>query len=75
MLDDTRWHQHLAQAPDPASFFSSVRVLCAHRAGAASVKPSPHDIARANANIDAWQAYLPKDCVDSMINDGWHWST
>jgi hypothetical protein len=75
MIDQTRWRRHLAQAPDPAAFFNSVRVLCAHRTGAAWVKPSVADIARANANIDAWQTYLPKDCVDAMINDGWHWTT
>lgn len=30
---------------------------------------------RAVANITAWTAYLPQDCVTSMVRDGWHWST
>jgi len=75
MLNETPWRRHLAQTPDPVAFFDSVRVVCAHRAGAASIKPSVDDIARAHAKIDAWQAYLPKSCVDAMINDGWHWTT
>jgi hypothetical protein len=75
MLDETRWHRHLAQTRDSASFFNAVHELSAHGAAAASVKPSVDDIARANANIDAWQAYLPQSCVDAMIRDGWHWTT
>lgn len=31
--------------------------------------------ARAMANITGWMAYLPPDCVGSMVRDGWHWST
>ena len=27
------------------------------------------------ANITAWLVYLPRDCVRSMVRDGWHWST
>jgi hypothetical protein len=30
---------------------------------------------RAVANITGWMAYLPADCVGSMVRDGWHWST
>jgi hypothetical protein len=30
---------------------------------------------RAAANVTAWRAYLPEDCVVAMIKDGWHWST
>jgi hypothetical protein len=30
---------------------------------------------RASANIAAWKAYLPEDCVAAMIKDGWHRST
>jgi hypothetical protein len=30
---------------------------------------------RATANVAAWRTYLPEDCVVSMINSGWHWST
>jgi len=28
--------------------------------------------ARAAANIAEWSTYLPKDCVEAMIRDGWH---
>jgi hypothetical protein len=28
--------------------------------------------ARATANIAEWSTYLPKDCVEAMIRDGWH---
>ena len=28
--------------------------------------------ARAVANIAEWSTYLPRDCVDAMIKDGWH---
>jgi hypothetical protein len=31
--------------------------------------------ARAAANIAVWRAYLPEDCVEAMIRDGWHLST
>jgi hypothetical protein len=27
---------------------------------------------RAIANIAAWMAYLPQDCVSTMVRDGWH---
>jgi len=30
---------------------------------------------RAAANIAAWRAYLPEDCISAMIRDGWHWTT
>jgi hypothetical protein len=30
---------------------------------------------RAIANITDWLSYLSKDCVSSMVRDGWHWST
>ena len=28
--------------------------------------------ARAVANIAEWSTYLPPDCVEAMIRDGWH---
>jgi hypothetical protein len=31
--------------------------------------------ARAAANIADWLTYLPTNCVQSMVKDGWHWST
>jgi len=31
--------------------------------------------ARAAANIADWLTYLPTNCVQAMVKDGWHWST
>jgi hypothetical protein len=28
--------------------------------------------ARAVANIAEWSTYLPRDCVEAMVRDGWH---
>jgi hypothetical protein len=30
---------------------------------------------RAISNIATWLAYLPKECIRSMVRDGWHWTT
>jgi hypothetical protein len=30
------------------------------------------DDPRAVANIALWREYLPPDCVEAMIKDGWH---
>jgi len=38
-------------------------------------EPEPADPERAAANIREWRTYLPEDCVERMIQDGWHWST
>jgi len=38
-------------------------------------EPTALEMARAAANIAAWRSYLPEDCVNAMINDGWQWST
>jgi hypothetical protein len=38
-------------------------------------EPTALATARAAANIAAWRSYLPEDCVQAMINDGWQWST
>jgi hypothetical protein len=32
-------------------------------------------IARAVETIVDWMGYLPRNCVRSMVRDGWHWST
>jgi len=32
-------------------------------------------IARAASNIETWLAYLPRNCVRTMVLDGWHWTT
>ncbi len=45
----------------------------------AEIRPENHPQSthseRAAANIRSWQSYLPEDCVQRMIQDGWHWST
>jgi hypothetical protein len=35
-------------------------------------QPRSEDDARAIANIAQWREYLPADCVEAMIKDGWH---
>jgi hypothetical protein len=30
---------------------------------------------RAADNIARWKTYLPEECVRTMVNQGWHWST
>jgi len=32
-------------------------------------------LAKAASNVARWKAYLPQDCVSSMMSDGWHWTT
>jgi hypothetical protein len=44
-------------------------------ATAGSIEKSGAATLRAAANVIAWRAYLPEDCVAAMIKDGWHWST
>src|ERR1700677_3516455 len=31
--------------------------------------------AQAVNTIVDWMSYLPRNCVKSMVRDGWHWST
>jgi hypothetical protein len=33
------------------------------------------DEERAAVTIETWLSYLPTDCVRSMVQRGWHWST
>jgi hypothetical protein len=33
---------------------------------------SPADGARAADNVAEWRKFLPPDCVEAMIKDGWH---
>jgi hypothetical protein len=42
---------------------------------AATPRIANSDIVRAAANIEAWMSYLPKNCVRTMVRDGWHWTT
>jgi hypothetical protein len=34
--------------------------------------PNREEDLRALANIAQWREYLPADCVEAMIKDGWH---
>jgi len=36
---------------------------------------STPDEDRAATTIETWLSYLPTDCVRSMVERGWHWST
>jgi hypothetical protein len=40
-----------------------------------SVRRGDAAMARAADNIARWKTYLPEDCVRTMMNHGWHWST
>jgi hypothetical protein len=42
---------------------------------AESIENGSTAASRAAANVAAWRAYLPEDCVAAMIRDGWHRST
>jgi hypothetical protein len=41
----------------------------------ATPRGASSDIGRAAANIETWMTYLPKNCVRTMVRDGWHWTT
>jgi len=36
---------------------------------------SRSEVARAAANVEAWMTYLPRDCVRTMVLEGWQWTT
>jgi hypothetical protein len=40
-----------------------------------SIKKGGAGLAHAAENISRWKTYLPEECIKSMMNDGWHWST
>jgi hypothetical protein len=42
---------------------------------ASDLWPTPAQAERAIANIRAWRKYLPDACVQTMIDEGWQWST
>ena len=59
--------------------FQQVLEPSGKRTRALAVSPlfTPHTrgdpmTARAVANIAEWSTYLPQDCVEAMIRDGWH---
>ena len=41
----------------------------------AGVVDSNADVARSEANILRWMAYLPQDCIEAMIRMGWDVTT
>jgi hypothetical protein len=75
MFSDTRWHRHLARTLNLKAPVDYAPFVSAHRNGAASIKLSSVDHARATAKINEWRAYLPEACVAAMLNDGWQWTT
>jgi hypothetical protein len=44
-------------------------------AGAARAQARDADLVRSEANILRWMAYLPQDCVETMIRMGWDVTT
>ena len=54
---------------------SLIQLLGLAQQPAAPSRIASPDIARAAANIEAWMTYLPKNCVRTMVRDGWHWTT
>jgi len=48
---------------------------CEEAAGAARVQFGDADLVRSEANILRWMAYLPQDCVETMIRMGWDVTT
>jgi hypothetical protein len=47
---------------------------CEQAAGPAGV-PDDAGLVRSEANILRWMAYLPQDCVETMIRMGWDLTT
>jgi hypothetical protein len=61
-----RAHAPLGEAPEEESGLGETTV---------SLPVLPQDEVRAAENIAQWQSYLPADCVDRMIEMGWHVTT
>jgi hypothetical protein len=49
---------------------SEARAISSMRACLSEPEPS-----RSAKNVLIWQSYLPRDCVESMVNMGWDRST
>ena len=41
----------------------------------ASVRASDSELVRSEENILRWMAYLPQDCIETMIRMGWDLTT
>jgi hypothetical protein len=59
---------------DRLAFVQSVAVS-AHGLSIKMDRAEAAAISRAAENVAVWRTYLSEDCVATMINDGWHFST
>lgn len=75
MHTDARWQQDLVTALRLESLFESSGLAFPKSDWADSIKPTERESERAVANIREWRSYLPEACVQTMIDDGWQWST
>jgi hypothetical protein len=69
-----QWGLDLVDALSFDQPFAAAPALPGARASR-SIRPTPLESVRADANIHAWRGYLPEACVSCMIEDGWQWST
>lgn len=58
-----------------ASDFVSNAKACSSVALNGSVNYHGDALGRAAENVAQWKTYLPDECVRTMMNAGWHWST
>jgi hypothetical protein len=78
-----RWSKPTMAAPDEPEAIPSSRMaqlmlrlgLAPETAVAPLFAASIPDEDRAATTIETWLSYLPMDCVRSMVQRGWHWST
>lgn len=75
MNTDARWQQDLVAALQLESLFISSGLAFPNSEWSDSLKPTDAQSVRAVANIHGWRWYLPEACLNSMIDDGWQWST
>lgn len=75
MHTDAEWQQDLVAALHLESLFGASGLGFPDAEWAASLEPTQADSVRAVDQIRAWRSYLPAACVNSMIEDGWQWST
>jgi hypothetical protein len=74
MDTDARRQRELIAALDVESLLESSG-LAFSKSEWETIRPTDMESAHAAANIREWRSYLPAACVNSMIDDGWQWST
>ncbi len=74
MIDDAMWQRDVSAALRLENLFSATQGADGMPL-ASGLEPTPTETARAVANIRAWRHYLPVACVQTMLDDGWQWST